>query len=89
MAHFRGTVKGGRGMASRLGHANTGLRLHANSWEGSVEVELFRHKEHLQDWAYVRVNTGDGKSLCIYHGPLKYYQDPRGKEIPLYDYSDE
>ena len=39
MAHFRGTVKGGRGEASRLGHKTTGLTTTCNSWDLGIKVE--------------------------------------------------
>jgi len=39
MAHFRGTVKGGRGEASRLGHKTTGLTTTCNSWNLGIKVE--------------------------------------------------
>jgi hypothetical protein len=39
MAHFRGTVEGSRGEASRLGSKDSGLRTTANGWECGVEVD--------------------------------------------------
>ena len=39
MAHFRGTVKGGIGEASRLGTKNSGLVVEANGWNDGVRVE--------------------------------------------------
>ena len=43
MAHFRGTVKGGRGEASRLGHKTTGLSTTCNSWNLGIKVEAVVH----------------------------------------------
>ena len=43
MAHFRGTVKGGRGEASRLGHVTTGLTTTSNSWNLGIKVEAVVH----------------------------------------------
>lgn len=40
MAHFRGTLKGNRGEASRLGTARTGLVVTANGWDFGVKVIL-------------------------------------------------
>ena len=40
MAHFRGTVKGGRGEASRLGHKTTGLTTTCNSWNLGIKVDV-------------------------------------------------
>ena len=39
MAHFRGTVKGGRGDTSRLGHKSTGLTTTCNTWDLGIKVE--------------------------------------------------
>ena len=38
MAHFRGTLQGGRGVASRLGTKKSGLYLTANGWNIGVKV---------------------------------------------------
>ncbi len=40
MAHFRGTLQGGRGEASRLGHKSSGLNATLASWNGAIEVTL-------------------------------------------------
>lgn len=80
MARYRGTVKGGRGEGSRLGHATSGLRLHANSWNGSVEVQLFVNRDNDEDWASVRLTTGDGRGVPLYHGPLSKYQPVRNRQ---------
>ena len=41
MGHFRGTLSGNRGEASRLGTKKTGLSAHIASWAGAVDVNLF------------------------------------------------
>jgi hypothetical protein len=68
MAKFRGTIKGGRGEASRLGH--TSLRTSAASWEGAVYVEL--SVKHGVDWAYVHLGQHHGKGTyrVLYDGPV-------------------
>lgn len=38
MARFRGTIKGQRGEASRLGSIASGLRVEANGWHVGIEV---------------------------------------------------
>ena len=38
MAHFRGTVTGNRGTASRLGHKKTGLTVTCNGWNEGIKV---------------------------------------------------
>lgn len=45
MARFRGTVQGGRGEASRLGHANSGLSVFAQSYSGDVALRLYVSKD--------------------------------------------
>jgi hypothetical protein len=41
MAHFRGTVTGNRGTASRLGHKKTGLTVTCDGWNNGIEVEAY------------------------------------------------
>lgn len=38
MARFRGTLKGQRGEASRLGNAKTGLEVECNGWDAGVSI---------------------------------------------------
>lgn len=75
MAHFRGTVSGQRGEASRLGSKNSGLTVEAQSWEGKVRVELYRLEtagSHGQDWCDVTLapHHGSGKHVTLYSGPV-------------------
>jgi len=39
VAQFRGTVKGGKGEASRIGHKTTGLRAKVNSWKLEAVID--------------------------------------------------
>lgn len=39
MARFRATIRGGRGEASRLGNAQSGIKAHVNGWNVGVSVE--------------------------------------------------
>ena len=39
MAHFRGTVIGGRGEASRLGHKTTCMTTTCNTWDLGIRIE--------------------------------------------------
>ena len=41
MAAFRGTLRGHRGEASRLGNHESGIRATANSWGLEVRVEMW------------------------------------------------
>ena len=38
MAHFRATIQGGRGSASRLGHKTSGIKTDCNGWRSGVSV---------------------------------------------------
>lgn len=38
MAHFRATIKGQRGQASRLGSPKTGIKAHVNGWDFGIDV---------------------------------------------------
>ena len=58
MAHFRGTVEGSRGEASRLGTKNSGLLVSANGWDIGVDVELDFDEDLHQD--VVRVFKTEG-----------------------------
>lgn len=41
MAHFRGTIQGARGEASRLGHKTSGLTTTNNGWHQGVKVRAW------------------------------------------------
>jgi hypothetical protein len=71
MARFYGTVRGGRGEATRLGHATSGLRVSAQSYSGDISVELFAKGD--EDWVVIRAGDhyGRGSGQCIYHGPIE------------------
>jgi len=59
MAHFRGTVVGGRSEASRLGHKTTGLTTNCNTWNLGVKVEA----DHIDGEDVFRVfRTGGSNS---------------------------
>ena len=72
MAHFYGTLQGGRGQASRLGSKGSGLQVCAASWQGSVHVDLDHDEETGEDIATVRLAPwhGQGKSRILYQGPV-------------------
>jgi hypothetical protein len=83
MARFRGTVRGGRGTGSRLGHASTGLHVNANTWNGGVSVDLWVNRDTDEDWVVVWLNAGNGKNITLYRGPVAKYVNPRLKNIEL------
>jgi hypothetical protein len=72
MAHFRGTVRGARGEARRLGHKSSGLTVEAQSWQGKVTVRLYDN--HGTDYARIVLerHNGAGAYPCIvlYDGPV-------------------
>jgi len=39
MAHFRGTIQGQRGSASRLGSVKSGIVANVNAWDVGIRVE--------------------------------------------------
>jgi hypothetical protein len=58
MAHFRATIKGSRGGASRLGTKASGLVVTANGWEFGVKV-VMRHSPILgEDVAQIHLTSG-------------------------------
>jgi len=49
MAHFRGTVQGNRGMASRLAGKNGTLTTNAATWTAGIRVIVYHDAENKQD----------------------------------------
>ena len=72
MGHFRGTLRGNRGGASRLGTKGGGLHVTAASWEGAVSVRLWHDSEAGVDMAEVALtrHCGAGTYKPLYHGPV-------------------
>jgi hypothetical protein len=72
MAHFRGTIKGVRGEASRLGTKASGLTANIASWQGAVDVRLWHDEETGQDMAEVSLSLhhGVGTNRVLYSGPV-------------------
>lgn len=84
MAHFYGTLQGARGEASRLGHAKSGLRTEACSWQGKVSTYLYE-KDGV-DYAHVRLGThnGAGTDRTLYNGPVRGKQpETKGGDIKV------
>ena len=71
MAHFRGTLQGSRGPASRLGTKKSCLRVEAQSWQGKVTVYLYERDDGI-DCArvYLDRHHGEGTCLALYDGPV-------------------
>ena len=73
MATFFGTVQGGRGKATRLGDKTHGLCVSAQSYAGSVIVNLYYNNVDQIECVDISVAPGStsdsGRSL--YAGPIK------------------
>ncbi len=72
MSHFYGTLKGNRGEATRAGSKDSGVVVHAASWEGAVCARVFHDEETGKDWAYVGLTDwhGRGTNRELYRGPV-------------------
>lgn len=70
MAHFRGTLRGCRGQASRLGSKKSGLEARIASWEGAVSVSLAYNAELDRDdvEVYLVPHNGAGVTELLYRG---------------------
>lgn len=78
MAHYYGTVKGGRGEASRLGHKTTGLVTTAQTWSHTVTTALHYDEATGRDMLSVCVSAQDGSSIrCLYSGFLDGKPEPQ------------
>jgi hypothetical protein len=73
MAHFRGTLRGQRGEASRLGSKSSGLLGKLASWQGAVKVDLWEMNG--TDMVRVTLTTHSNGEGCfpprvLYDGPI-------------------
>ena len=58
MGHFRATIEGNRGEASRLGTKNSGLDVTANGWQSGIRV--YAYHENGEDFFTVTLTSGSG-----------------------------
>jgi len=68
MAHFRGTVEGNRGEASRLGSRDSGLLVIGNGWEIGVHCYCHYSEERQADVISIRLTRGSnsrGPGKCL------------------------
>lgn len=68
MAQFRGTIQGGRGEASRLGHKSSGLLLQANGWDIGAEVSLMWNEQEQRDELCISLthgSNGNGARMAL------------------------
>lgn len=72
MAHFRGTLKGNRGAASRLGTKDSGMRVEAQSWQGKVVALLEYDEKTGKNMVQVSLQQhhGNGTNLLLYEGAV-------------------
>ena len=79
MAQFRGSMKGQRGEASRLGSKVSGLDAHIASWSGAVRVRLWYDKNTDMDMCCVALTTHHGAGAyperMLYRGPVSGKED--------------
>lgn len=62
MAHFRGTVQGSKGSASRLGGKNSGLTTTNDGWNAGITVRSFHNEETGRDEFRVYATQGSNEN---------------------------
>ncbi len=62
MAHFRGTLQGNRGDASRLGSKDSGLQVTCAGWRLGATCHIDYNKSKQRDEISVWIDTGSGSS---------------------------
>lgn len=66
MSKFYATIEGNRQPKTCGGSANSGIRASAQSWTGSVIINMdYRANEDNTEDLYVRVGTNDGSSSYV------------------------
>ena len=73
MSHFYGTIRGGRGEATRCGHKTTGLLTNSAGHHGNIRVHLYYDEEREQDRFEVFLTPwqgSGGQSRRLVHGAL-------------------
>lgn len=63
MAHFRGTLQGSRGEASRLGTKKSGLTATINGWDLGLSVDLRHDPEKDEDILVVWLTRGSNAPM--------------------------
>lgn len=85
MARFYSSIQGARGEATRLGHANSGVRASAQSYTGSVIAQMFVGDDD-EDWCSIHVREGSHRydgGLCLYYGPVKQLLEQSSRKTLL------
>jgi hypothetical protein len=66
MAHFYGNLKGARGERTACGTRNSGIRVSARSWDGSVTVHAHDHADGTPRFeVYVSETSSTGGHLMF------------------------
>lgn len=82
MARFRGELQGGRGSASRLGHASSGLQVLAQSYSGDVQVSLYADGE--TDHVAISAGPHGGTKVTLWSGPVSALIDTEVRSDQLH-----
>jgi hypothetical protein len=94
VARYYGTIQGARGPASRLGHANSGLNVTAQSYTGDIVVNLMAGPDPDDTdprgvdmvSIYARPHGG-GTGVYLYFGPIKYLVDQEGHNFLIREFA--
>jgi len=67
MAHFRATIEGNRGRASRLGTKKSGLEITVNGWHIGVDIWVRYDEKTDQDIITIHRTCGSGGESTARH----------------------
>jgi len=70
MAHFRGTLQGNRGLASRLGTKTSGLTATVRGWEIGVQLEAIYSPSNKNDEINIYVDGGSNNTDRVLIGTV-------------------
>jgi hypothetical protein len=85
MARFYSTIQGGRGEATRLGHATSGVRAAAQSFTGSVITWMFVGDDG-EDWCTINVRPGSESypgGKLLFRGPVRQLLEQSARKTML------
>ena len=83
MAHFRATIEGNRGMASRCGTKNSGIQATINGWNIGCTVNI--HYDHRRNKDVVTVFKSGGSNSSWLRQIAKYSIPPQEEQHRLHD----
>lgn len=79
MSAFYGTIEGQRGPATRCGSLGSGIKAAAQSWNGSVVIELsYQDQFDSESPLMVEVRTAEGSSAyghTAWHGTFEHFKE--------------